>query len=64
MTNQELRKILKKAGCKITGGGKHDMATHESCPGVKAPIPRHKGEIPIGTVNSILKILGLQKPDK
>ncbi|WP_235811175.1 type II toxin-antitoxin system HicA family toxin [Syntrophomonas wolfei] len=36
------------------------MATNPDKPGIKIPIPRHKKEIPIGTLNNILKAAGLK----
>ena len=55
MTKRELEKKLLKAGWVITHGKAHDLATNPQKPGVKIPIPRHAGDIPIGTVKSILK---------
>ncbi|MCL2086843.1 MAG: type II toxin-antitoxin system HicA family toxin [Oscillospiraceae bacterium] len=60
MTNTELRKKLRKAGWVITSGGAHDQAKNLNYPGVKIAIPRHKGDIPKGTANSILKEAGLK----
>ena len=59
MTKKELEKILKKEGWKIVSGAKHDMAVKKGT-AVKIPIPRHKGDIPIGTVKNILKDAGLK----
>jgi len=61
MTKRELEQILLKAGWVITHGKAHDMATNPQMPGVKIPIPRHAGDIPKGTVNSILKDARLKK---
>jgi len=47
--------MLSKAGWLITHGRAHDMATNPQKPGIKIPIPRHGGDIPKGTANSILK---------
>ena len=55
MTKRELEKKLLKAGWVITNGKAHDLATNPLKPGIKIPIPRHKGDIPKGTANSILK---------
>ena len=60
MTKRELEQKLLKAGWKITNGKAHDQATNPLKPGVKIPIPRHTGDIPKGTVNSILKDAGLK----
>ena len=59
MTKRELEKILKQNGWIIVGGTRHDMAIKEGT-NAKIPIPRHKGDIPIGTANSILKDAGLK----
>lgn len=59
MTKKELEKILKKEGWKIVSGAKHDMAVKKGT-STKIPIPRHKGDIPKGTANSILKDAGLK----
>ena len=60
MTKSELEKMLKSNGWEISHGKAHDQATHSDKPGIKIPIPRHKGDIPKGTVNSILKDAGLK----
>jgi len=60
MTKRELEKILKSNGWEITHGKAHDQATHPEKPGIKIPIPRHKGDIPKGTANNILKAAGLK----
>lgn len=59
MTKRELEKILKQNGWEIISGTRHDMAVKEGT-STKIPIPRHKGDIPIGTANSILKDAGLK----
>jgi len=56
MTKWELERKLRKAGWVIT----HDMATHPQKAGIKIPIPKHSGDIPKGTVKSILKDAGLE----
>lgn len=59
MTKRELEKLLKANGWDIISGANHDMAV-KSNTSTKIPIPRHKGDIPIGTVKSILKDAGLK----
>lgn len=59
MTKRELEKILKNNGWIIVSGTRHDMAIKEGT-STKIPIPRHKGDIPIGTAKSILKDAGLR----
>ncbi|MDR1291869.1 MAG: type II toxin-antitoxin system HicA family toxin [Clostridiales Family XIII bacterium] len=60
MNYRELRKKLQGAGWIITGGSSHDKAIHPEKPGELIAIPRHKGEVPIGTANAILKSAGLK----
>jgi len=55
MTKRELVQKLLKAGWIITHGKAHDLATNPQKPGIKISIPRHTGDIPKGTVQSILK---------
>ena len=59
MTKRVLEQKLLKAGWTIIHGKAHDMATNPQKPGVKIPIPRHAGDIPKGTMKSILKDAGL-----
>jgi YcfA-like protein. len=58
MTAEQLKKLLKKAGWRIEPGAKHDLAINDNRQ--RIAIPRHKGDIPIGTVQSILKEAGLK----
>ena len=58
MTKREVEKLLKKAGFKRRTGGRHDIWCKKSFPPI--PIPRHKGDIPKGTLLSILKAAGLE----
>lgn len=60
MTNRELIKLLKQNGWYIKEGSKHHLATNPEKTGIKIPIPRHKGDIPTGTLNNILKAAGLK----
>jgi len=60
MTTRELKQKLSSNGWKISQGAKHEQATNPNKPGVKIPIPRQTGDIPPGTLNSILKIAGLK----
>lgn len=59
MTKRELEKLLKEAGWEIISGTRHDMAVKDGS-STKIPIPRHKGDIPKGTANNILKAAGLR----
>jgi len=60
MTKRKLEKRLRKAGWVITHDKAHDIAINPQKPGVKIPIPRHSGDIPQGTIKSILKDAGLE----
>ena len=60
MTAKELKRKLITAGWELSEGGRHSLATHPDKPGIKVPIHRHTGDIPIGTLNSILKATGLK----
>ena len=58
MTKREIEKLLKKAGFVKRTGGKHDIWIKDGFPPI--PVPRHKGDIPIGTAKKILKAAGLE----
>lgn len=57
MTKRELEKLLRKNGWKLLREGKHEVWGKD---GITIPIPRHKGDIPIGTVNNILRRAGIR----
>ena len=59
ITKRELEKILKKNGWRIVSGTRHDMDVKDGT-STKIPIPRHKGDIPVGTAKSILRDAGLE----
>ncbi|HEV2613834.1 MAG TPA: type II toxin-antitoxin system HicA family toxin [Gammaproteobacteria bacterium] len=61
MTKRDIEKLLNKAGFKKYSGGRHDIWTKSGFPPI--PVPRHKGDIPHGTLKSILKSAGLE-PNK
>ena len=52
MTADEIKKRLRKAGWWFEPGAKHDLACNAD--------GRHKGDIPIGTAQKILKEAGLK----
>jgi predicted RNA binding protein YcfA (HicA-like mRNA interferase family) len=58
-TKKKLEKLLKKAGFKRRSGGKHDIWIKKGFPPI--PVPRHKGDIPAGTIRSIIKHAKLEK---
>ena len=53
MTKRNLEKLLRQAGFEKHSGGGHDLWKKSGFPPI--PVPRHKGDIPKGTLNSILK---------
>lgn len=60
MTFKELEKILKKDGWEYEyTRGSHFNYYHKEKSG-KVTVPNHKGDIPKGTLNSILKQAGLK----
>jgi len=58
MTKRELEKLLRKAGFIKHSGGRHDIWNKYGFSPI--PIPRHKGDIPKGTLRSIIKNAGLE----
>ena len=58
MTKREIEKLLKKAGFTKNSGGRHDIWKKSGYPPI--PVPRHKGDIPKGTVRSIMKAAGIK----
>lgn len=59
MTKYELEKILRQSDFEKRSGGKHHVWIKKGFPPI--PIPRHKGDIPKGTLKNILKAAGLEK---
>lgn len=60
MTIREVMKILKQDGWKeIDTNGSHVQLKHSTKPG-KVTVPKHAGDLPKGTLNSILKQAGLK----
>ena len=60
MTYKELEKILKKDGLYYYDTvGSHMQYKHRIKPG-KVTIPRHRGDIKKGTLNSVLKQAGIK----
>lgn len=58
MTRKELDRKLLRAGWKIVHGSNHDLAVGPG--GNIIALPRHKGDLKIGTVGNILKAAGLR----
>lgn len=60
MKTQELIKLLKKNGCYIKrNGSRHDI-WYSDLTKQEFPVPRHKAEIPTGTLNNIKKAAGIK----
>lgn len=60
MKTQELLKILKRGNCTVLRHGSNYDIWTSSITGKQFAVPRHKAEIPIGTLNNILKDAGLK----
>lgn len=60
MKTQELLKLLKKNDCHLYRNGKKHDIWYSDKTKKQFPVPRHKAEIPIGTLNSILEDAGLR----
>ena len=59
MKTSELLKLLKKNKCSlIRNGSRHDI-WYSEITGKQFTVPRHKAEIPAGTLKNILKDAGL-----
>jgi len=61
VTAKELKRKMIAEGWRIEQRKRHELATHPSKPGVNVAIPRHTGDIPIGTLTKILKDTGIKK---
>ena len=57
MTTREVIKLLEKNGFVFVGQNKHAKYKKGN---ISIPVPKHKGDLPIGTLNSILKQAGLK----
>ncbi len=58
MTKRDIEKLLKEAGFNKRSGGRHDIWIKSGFPPI--PVTRHRGDIPIGTLRSIIKHAGLE----
>ena len=60
MKTQELLKLLKKNKCKLVrNGSRHDI-WYSPKTDKQFAVPRHKAEVPTGTLDNILKDAGLK----
>jgi predicted RNA binding protein YcfA (HicA-like mRNA interferase family) len=60
MKTQELLKLLKKNHCFLKRNGKRHDIWYSEITGKEFVIPRHKAEIPQGTLENILKDSGIK----
>ncbi|MBN1684545.1 MAG: type II toxin-antitoxin system HicA family toxin [Gammaproteobacteria bacterium] len=58
MKKRKLERLLKDKGFEKRSGGKHDIWVKKGYPPI--PLPRHKGDIPIGTLRNIAKYAQLE----
>ena len=59
MKTQELVKLLKKNQCQILrNGSRHDI-WYSNLTGKQFTVPRHKADIPVGTLKNILRDAGI-----
>ena len=58
MTKYEIEKMLRQKGFEKRSGGKHDIWIKKGFSPIS--VPRHKGDIPKGTLKSIFKAAGLE----
>ena len=55
MKTQDLIKLLKKNQCQtLRNGSRHDI-WHSNLTGKQFTVPRHKDDIPVGTLKNILR---------
>jgi predicted RNA binding protein YcfA (HicA-like mRNA interferase family) len=59
LKKSEIEKLLKKNGFEMKPGNRHDIWKKTGFPPI--PVPRHKGDIPKGTAQRILKDAGIKK---
>jgi predicted RNA binding protein YcfA (HicA-like mRNA interferase family) len=59
MNKLDLERLLKNNGFTKRHGGRHDIWIKNGFPPI--PVPRHKGDIPIGTLKNILKAAGITR---
>jgi predicted RNA binding protein YcfA (HicA-like mRNA interferase family) len=62
MTYQQLTRKLRALGCqfKRQSKGSHEIWTNPA-KNLSTVIPNHRGDIPTGTLNAILKQLGIER---
>lgn len=64
MMTRDIIKLLTSDGWELKATrGSHMQFVHPTKPG-KVTLPNHKGDVPPGTLNSIMKQAGLKQPGK
>ena len=63
MTYAELGRKLRDLGITLKRHGRSHDIWEEPVSGATAAVPRHKGEVPAGTLRAILRGLGLRSDD-
>lgn len=59
MKTQELIKLLKKNQCYILRNGSRHDVWYSNLTGRQFTVPRHKADIPVGTLKNILRDAGI-----
>lgn len=59
MKTQELLKLLKKNKCRIIRNGSRHDVWYSEITDRQFTVPRHKAEIPVGTLKNILRDAGI-----
>ena len=64
MTHAELSRKLRALGCvlKRQGKGSHEI-WHNPAVNRSAVIPKHAGDMPLGTLRAVIKQLGVSRED-
>ncbi|MBM3942068.1 MAG: type II toxin-antitoxin system HicA family toxin [SAR202 cluster bacterium] len=63
MTYGALKRRLRRLGVELVREGRSHEVWRNPRNGLMAPIPRHRGEVPAGTLSAILRELGLTSSD-
>ncbi|MBI2911683.1 MAG: type II toxin-antitoxin system HicA family toxin [Chloroflexi bacterium] len=63
MTYAELARRLRALGVTLTRHGRSHDIWEEPVSGSTAAVPRHRGEVPTGTLRAILRELGVRLED-
>lgn len=63
MTYGELKRRLRRFGVELVREGRNHEVWQNPTSGRRTQIPRHRGEVPTGTLHGILRQLGLRLED-